>query len=128
MRVSVLGFISVGAMAAAVHYVVALLAHAAGYTPGSANWLGFMCAFPVSYLGHRRWSFSGTRARHRQAFGRFFVVALLGFFANQALLWALLQLTWLPFWLSLALVMVLVALGTWLLSRFWAFSARERTE
>ncbi len=128
MRASVLGFVSVGALAAAVHYLVALLAHAAGYTPASANWLGFMCAFPVSYFGHRHWSFRGTRVRHRQAFARFFIVALLGFLGNQALLWALLHLTWLPFWLSLAVVMVVVAGVTWLLSRFWAFKPRERAE
>jgi hypothetical protein len=48
-------------------------------------------------------------------------VALLGFFANQLLLWLALTYTPLPFWLVLGAVMVLVAISTWLLSRFWAF-------
>lgn len=121
MRVSVLGFVSVGAVAAATHYVVALLAHALGWQPANANWLGFLAAFPVSYIGHRWWSFRGTRSRHRQAFPKFLAVALLGFFGNQLLLWLALAYTPLPFWFALGLVMVVIAASTWLLSRFWAF-------
>lgn len=125
MRASVLGFVSVGAFAAAVHYVMALLAHAWGLSPAQANWIGFLCAFPVSYLGHRRWSFRGTQANHLAAFCKFFAVALLGFFGNQALLWLALNYTPLPFWLVLGCVMLMVAASTWLLSRFWAFQHHE---
>jgi putative flippase GtrA len=121
MQASLLGFVSIGALAAGVHYVVALLAHALGWLPASANWLGFLAAFPVSYIGHRWWSFRGTLAGHRQAFPKFLAVALLGFFANQLLVWLALTYTPLPFWLVLGVVMVLVAISTWLLSRFWAF-------
>lgn len=121
MQSSVAGFVSIGALAAGVHYVVALLAHAWGWSPGNANWLGFLCAFPISYLGHRAWSFRGTQARHRQAFPRFFAVALFGFIGNQALLLLALTYTIFPFWLVLGVVMVVIALSTWLLSRFWAF-------
>ena len=111
MKASVLGFVSVGALAAAVHYVAALLAHAYGLQPAGANWIGFLCAFPVSYLGHRHWSFRGTQASHVAAFFKFLAVALLGFLGNQVLLW-----------LALGIVMVIVAVSTWLLSRFWAFN------
>ena len=121
MNASVFGFISVGALAAGVHYVVALLAHGLGYTPACANWLGFACAFPVSYLGHRYWSFSGSNATHAQALPKFLAVALLGFFGNQFLLWLGMYITALPFWLVLGLVMVLVAASTFVLSRWWAF-------
>ncbi|HSI45952.1 MAG TPA: GtrA family protein [Methylophilus sp.] len=121
MRASVLGFVSVGAVAAAVHYVVALLAHALGLSPSDANWLGFLAAFPVSYIGHRRWSFRGTQAGHQQAFPKFLAVALLGFMGNQALVWLALTYTPLPFWFVLGVVMVIIAVSTWLLSRFWAF-------
>jgi putative flippase GtrA len=110
MRASVLGFVSVGAVAAVVHYVVALLAHAFGWLPSNANWLGFFAAFPVSYIGHRSWSFRGSQARHQQAFPKFLAVALTGFLGNQALVWFV-----------LGVVMVMVAVSTWLLSRFWAF-------
>ncbi len=121
MRASVLGFVSVGALAAAVHYVVALLAHAGDWQPADANWIGFLCAFPVSYIGHRRWSFRGTQASHMTAFFKFLAVALLGFLGNQGLLWLALTYTPLPFWFVLGMVMVIIAVSTWLLSRFWAF-------
>jgi putative flippase GtrA len=121
MRTSVLGFVGVGAMAAGVHYVAALLAHNFGWQSANANWLGFICAFPVSYIGHRVWSFSGTQASHQQAFPKFFTVALLGFIGNQLLLMLALTYTTLPFWFVLGAIMVIIAVGTWLLSRFWAF-------
>ena len=121
MRASVLGFVSVGAVAAAVHYVVALLAHAFGWQPANANWLGFFAAFPVSYIGHRWWSFRGSQVRHQQAFPKFLAVALIGFLGNQALVWLLLAYTPLPFWFVLGVVIVIIAVSTWLLSRFWAF-------
>lgn len=121
MKSSVLGFVSVGALAAAVHYVVALLAHGLGCSPVNANWLGFACAFPVSYVGHRGWSFQGTQASHGQALPRFLMVALLGLAGNQVLLWLGMHYTPLPFWLVLAVVMLLVAASTFVLSRYWAF-------
>jgi len=36
-------------------------------------------------------------------------------------LWLALTYTALPFWFVLGVVMVLIAVSTWLLSRFWAF-------
>lgn len=122
MKSSLLAFIGVGALAAAVHYAVAVSVHHWGLSPAYANWVGFFCAFPVSYVGHRGWSFRGTQASHQHAFPKFLAVALFGFFGNQGLLWAGLQFTRLPFWLLLALVMVIVAASTFVLSRWWAFS------
>lgn len=122
MKSSLLAFIGVGALAAAVHYAVAVLVHCWGFSPTQANWAGFCCAFPVSYVGHRGWSFRGTQVSHQYAFPKFLAVALLGFFGNQALLWVGLHFTVLPFWLLLALVMVIVAASTFGLSRWWAFS------
>lgn len=121
MRASVLGFVSVGALAAGVHYVIALLTHHLGLQPAEANWVGFLCAFPVSYLGHRHWSFRGTQATHLAAFFKFLAVALIGFLGNQLLLKLALTFTSLPFWFLLGVVMVMIAIMTWLLSRFWAF-------
>lgn len=121
MKASVLAFVGVGIAAALVHYLAALGAHALGFTPAWSNNVGFILAFPVSYLGHRQWSFRQSEASHQQALLKFFCVALLGFFGNQGLLWCGLQFTPWPFWLVLGLVMGVVAASTYLLSRFWAF-------
>lgn len=115
-------FFAVGTTAAAVHYVVGLVAYSlVGLSPGFANAIGFAAGFPVSYSGHRYWTFESTREPHAAALVRFLVVALTSFLANQTLL--LLAVRWLPlpFWLLLGAVLLLVAVGTYLLSRFWVF-------
>ncbi|MEQ1767207.1 MAG: GtrA family protein [Methylotenera sp.] len=119
---SISWFAIIGALAAIVHYIVAVSFEFTGVLPPSqANIVGFLMAFPVSYFGHRKFSFSKQTSTHSQAFPRFLTVAVAGFIANQLLLIAALTYTWLPFWLALGLVMVIIAVSTYLLSRNWAF-------
>ena len=117
-------FTIIGAIAALVHYVVAVGLETGIITPpATANIAGFICAFPVSYFGHRLLSFADHNTRHAQALPRFLMVACGGFLANQTLVLLGLRFTTLPFWLVLGVVMVIVAASTYLLSRFWAFKA-----
>jgi putative flippase GtrA len=119
---SISWFAVIGATAAAVHYVVAVgVEFAQILSPAQANILGFLLAFPVSYLGHRKLSFAGHTATHQQAFPKFFAVALGGFLINQFMVVNALSFTAMPFWLILAIVMILVAISTYLLSHYWAF-------
>lgn len=123
-RRSISWFTIIGALAAAVHYVVAVtLESGFSIAPAWANLTGFLFAFPVSYFGHSRLSFSGHSASHHQAFPRFLAIALSSFFGNQILLLTALALLGWPFWLTLAIVMVIVAFITYVLSRHWAFKA-----
>jgi putative flippase GtrA len=115
-------FFAVGTAAAATHYVIGLAAYSLlGQSPGMANLIGFAAGFPVSYSGHRWWTFDSTRAPHAEAVPRFLLVAVSSFAANQALL--LLAMRWLPlpFWLVLGAVLLLVAGATYILSCYWAF-------
>lgn len=115
-------FTIIGALAALTHYLIAVgFEYSAMLSPSYANIAGFIAAFPVSYIGHRKFSFSGNDASHQQALPRFLSVAILGFLANQILTLNAIQYTTLPFWLALGVVMVIVAVSTYLLSRFWAF-------
>lgn len=117
-------FFAIGALAAAAHYEVALIAHhAAGIAPEWANLVGFGCAFPVSYIGHRKRSFRDTTLAHRQSAPRFALVAVTAFAANQLLLMFGLRMLGLPFRFALGAVLVIVAAGTFVLSRYWAFRA-----
>ena len=121
---SVSWFALVGAAAALVHYVTAVsLEGTHVFSPSYANIAGFLLAFPVSYLGHRNLSFNTSTQAHRQSLPRFFMIALCGFCANQALTLAGLHLTPLPFWFVLGSVMVIVAVSTYILSRYWAFKS-----
>ena len=121
-----LQFVLVGGCAAATHLaVVALLVQLAGMAPLHANVLAFLVAFVVSYNGHALLTFSAAQAKGWPVVARFFAVACLAFVANEALYYiALNWLHWHYFW-SLALVLVLVAAGTFVLSKFWAFKSRS---
>jgi len=126
---SVAWFLGVGGLAGLVHYIVALALHGlAQVTPGMANVAGFLAAFPVSYYGHRTLSFAATAIPHRHALPRLFTVSAMSFLVNQALLLSLLELTSLPLWIALAIVLVVVALLTYALSRSWVFVHRGRRE
>jgi putative flippase GtrA len=117
-------FLAVGGVATAMHYVITLSAHRfASLSPAFANLAGFLCAFPVSYLGHRHLSFAGTTAGHGKALSRLFAVSCLSFAGNQALLLLLLKFTLLPLWIALGLVLGCVAVVTYVLSRLWAFAS-----
>lgn len=119
-----LQFVLVGGTAAATHLaVVGLLVALLGMPPLAANVLAFLVAFVVSYNGHALFTFSAARARGWPVVARFFAVACLSFVANELLYYiALNWLHWHYFW-SLAAVLVLVAVGTFVMSKFWAFKA-----
>lgn len=117
-----LRFAGVGVAAMAVHFVVAVALARAGVPPLIANVGGFLSAVPVSYQGHRRWTFGEGR---EAAFRRFALVALGGFCANETLLALLLRITPLRYEVALTLVLGGVALGTYLLCRGWAFRALD---
>jgi len=123
---SISWFTIIGAIAALTHYIVAVSFEISELlTASHANIAGFIAAFPVSYFGHRKFSFSGQDASHSQALPRFLSVAVLGILVNQTLVLNALQFTKLPFWLVLGIVMVLVAVSTYLLSKFWAFKGTQ---
>lgn len=122
----VLQFVLVGGSAAATHLVVVgLLVWLTGMAPLTANVLGFLVAFIVSYNGHAWLTFSRANARGWATMARFFAVASLSFVVNEVLYAAVLSwLHWNYFW-GLAFVLVVVAMGTFVLSKFWAFKARS---
>lgn len=121
-----LQFVLVGGGAAATHLaVVGLLVSLLQMPPLWANVLAFLVAFVVSYNGHALLTFSESQARGWPVLARFFAVACLSFVANELLYYiALHWLHWHYFW-SLAAVLVLVAIGTFVMSKFWAFKNRE---
>lgn len=115
-------FIAVGCTAAAVHLgiVILLVSHLA-WVPLVANVAGWLVAFFVSFTGHRLLTFRSNAAPVGRAMRRFFGVSLSGFAANELTYAAFLHLSGLRYDLLLAMVLVLVAVMTYLLSSRWAF-------
>lgn len=127
MIVQLLRFGLVGAAAAAVHFIVAVaLVRTLGLDPQAANVAGFVIAFALSFVGQWRWTFSVARAPLARALPAFVVVAWLGFAANALAYRWLLNYTALRYDVALALVLIGVAMLTFVLSRFWAFRATPR--
>lgn len=115
-------FTLVGIAAAATHYIVAVSLDTFAVLPVlMANLIGFLVAFPVSYVGHYHLSFPNQSSSKRTSLWRFLCVALLGFVMNQLLILVNLNVLGLPFWFVLGVVMVLIAISTYVLSRYWAF-------
>ena len=116
-------FLLVGCAAAAVHWsiVVLLVSHGA-WRPLTANVIGWMIAFGVSFSGHHRLTFRSQQAPLQRAALRFLAVSAAGFAVNEAAYALLLSLGLeASYKLVLAAVLVGVASLTYLLSRHWAF-------
>ena len=115
-------FIGVGSAAAVVHLAtVKALVDAAGWAPLAGNVCGWLIAFGVSFTGHRRLTFGDQGAPRGRALRRFFLVSALGFAANESAYAALLAYTRLRYDVALVLVLLGVAVLTYLSSRHWAF-------
>ncbi|MDR3005063.1 MAG: GtrA family protein [Acidovorax sp.] len=121
-----LQFVGVGGAAAATHLaVVFLLVQGLAMAPLVANVLAFLVAFVVSYNGHAWFTFASNAPRGWAVVAKYFAVACLSFVVNELLYWVALHwLHWHYFW-SLLGVLLLVAMGTFVLSKFWAFRAPD---
>lgn len=89
--------------------------------PELANAAGFGVAFVVSFAGHRWLSFADSRTPLGQSLRRFGVTALAGFACNELCFMGLYRLAGWPSLAALLAAMVLAAVQTFVLSRFWAF-------
>ena len=118
----------VGGLASVTHWAVAeLCVEHLGLAPLLANVVGWLVAFNVSLFGHYHLTFKHQRAPLRLAAARFFGVSLLAFGLNEFAYALVLRVTTLPYELALALVLLGVAVLTFVLSRFWAFRRSSPT-
>ncbi|MFT0212553.1 GtrA family protein [Pseudomonas sp. F1_0610] len=124
-------FLAVGGTAALVHLlVVAALVPWFELSPLWANLVGFLLAFQVSYWGHRCLTFKAQaqQTTHKQAMSKFFAVAVGSFCLNQGLYAGLLAFTGLDYRVALFIVLFVVAVVTFMISKVWAFNAKGETQ
>lgn len=116
-------FALVGISAMLLHLLLVwLLVSITHWQPLQANIIGFLGAVNISYLGHSLLTFDRVPLSLR-SFGKFFSVASLSFILNQVaysygLSWFGNTL-YLPI---LAVVLILVAVFTFVFSKFWVFT------
>ena len=115
-------FMAIGGLAAATHFVcVILLVEATKIAPLFANVIAFLIAFIVSFSGQRLVTFNDSQQALGSSLRRYFLISISSFIANELLFAISIKLFDLPYIPSLACVLVLVALGTYIGSRKWAF-------
>lgn len=115
-------FAAVGLAATGTHVAAALAFRGlAGLAPLTANFLAYLCAVGVSYLGNARLTFGRPALQGGQLL-RFLVVSLFGLGLTQALTWTLVtRLGW-PFAAGLAVVAVVTPAATFTAAKLWAFA------
>ncbi len=115
-------FLAVGAAATATHVAAALAFRALlGLAPLSANFLAYLCAVGVSYLGNARLTFRWPAMKGGQ-FLRFLAVSLFGLGVTQGLTWLLVEQAGWPFAAGLAVVAVVTPTATFAAAKLWAFA------
>jgi putative flippase GtrA len=112
----------VGTTAAFVQLsIVILLVSFTGLHPLTANIVGFIFAFNVSYFGHRLFTFAGTSTQHHIAVRRLLSVAISNFIANEGLFYIFLMVFKFYYPIALLLVLLILPVITFILSKKWVF-------
>lgn len=127
MRRQIAFFIAVGCAAALTHLtVVVLLVELLGWHAALSNIAGFGVAFCVSFNGHSRLTWPQPPEQRAEACRRFILLAMTSFSLNQLIYSYALVLFGPALYLPILIVVVLcVAVFTFTMSRYWAFSLRR---
>ena len=112
-----------GGMATAVHYgVLLILVEVVHIAAGWAAALGAIAGAAVAYLGNRRFTFTGSVARHRQALPRFLTVAALGAAVSGLVVWLGSTALGVHYLAAQVVATILVLVLTYRLNRAWSFA------
>jgi putative flippase GtrA len=108
-------FATVGGAATGVHALTALALNSlVQVAPLRANFVAFLVASFVSYVGNWFWTFDGVN-NHGFSLPRFAALSLSCFAVNQAIVYGVVELLHQPLWLAMVPVVVVVpAFGFWL--------------
>lgn len=114
-------FIGIGGTAALMHVLVVMhLVRSMQMNPLIANIIAFFIAFNISYLGHKYFTFSRLNDKKQLSLPHFFLVAASGGLLNELLYFLFLHFTPLNYIVALILVLGLISVYSYLVSRFWA--------
>jgi putative flippase GtrA len=108
-------FATVGGGATAVHVLTALALNClVQVAPLRANFMAFLVASFVSYIGNWYWTFDGN-SPHVFSVPRFAALSLACFGVNQAIVYGVVELLRQPLWLAMVPVVIIIpAFGFWL--------------
>ena len=113
-------FLTVGGGATALHAVAALLYHQLGATPLWSNFLAYLTAFSLSFLGNWRWTFGGDAPAWR-SLRRFLIVSVSCFAVNHSIVFLITGPLALPLWVALIPVVMVSPAIAFMCGKHWAF-------
>lgn len=117
-------FLIIGVLASITNFFIVLALVESGLLkPLIANFFAFLIAFNVSYFGHRFLTFSTTQESHKKAATQFFINVMIGLALNEAIYYILLHLLHIQYQIALILTMGIVAVYTFVVSKFLIFKA-----
>lgn len=114
-------FVLVGLASTLVHVFIAAILVLEGLAPLLANLVAFLGAFALSFTGHQMFTFQGHGNPVSLTFLRYSITATTGFSLNQTLLYVLSVTFHMPPLVSLIISAGVTAVGSFLLSKVWAF-------
>jgi putative flippase GtrA len=121
-------FVAVGLVATVTHaFAFTGFIELAGLAPLVANFVAFAVALPISFLGHFHWTFRSQTADQRwqqqgASFVSFTLIALTGLALNSLAVILVVNLFALPYQYALILMICIIPLIVFALSKFWAFA------
>ena len=114
-------FSCIGGLSTLVHLSLVYTFVTYGAIPALiANIFAYLIAFNVSFLGHRYLTFSQLPDEKKLSWPHFFMVSASGGLMNEGLYFLLLRYTSLNYMVALIFVIGLIAVYSFVLSRFWA--------
>ena len=121
LRQRLIYFLGIGGTAALTHILIVLiLVTYLQLPPLTANIIAFLCAFNISFLGHKYLTFSNLHDRKQLSLPHFFLVAISAGVINELLYYVCLRYTYLNYVSALILVLGCVSLYSFVISKYWA--------
>jgi putative flippase GtrA len=115
-------FFVVGCAAAGTHWVCAVASVVIfDIRPALANFIGWSIAVIVSFFGHYFFTFRHQKKTLLPAIRRFLAISVFGFSINELTFMYFLRHTGIPYYWLLAIILVAIAVLTFVFSRYWAF-------
>lgn len=112
---------SIGGTSALVHLTIVFLLVTYLAMPALvANIFAFLTAFNISFFGHKYLTFSRLQDQKVLSLPHFFLVAASAGTLNELLYFLVLRFTPLNYMASLIMVLGLISIYSFLLSRYWA--------
>ncbi|SMC75459.1 GtrA family protein [Polynucleobacter kasalickyi] len=119
-------FIIVGGGAAAVHFFSVIFFVELFAVPAMlANIFAFFIAFCFSFLGQRYLTFSDSNQSFYYSLKRYFFVSACSFMFNEGLFFVSIYHLHAPYFIALPIIVLLVAIGTFIVTKRWAFKLSQ---